>query len=166
MEEGRSSCIDHIIVNDKMKNNLNKASVCNTFNDISDHYLIILSCLNTTQDGYSILPKSERVKWSNRICSIKKDEIFSHNYFSVLFNEFENNDILISIDMVNKFLDSSYRIGNEIQAIVPTDLEGSAFHCPAYFKKLSHEKHIVYHKIKKFVFDLELNNIDEFLDLN
>ena len=163
---GRSSCIDHVIVNDKMKNYLNKASVCNTFNDISDHYPIILSCLNTSQDGYSILPKSKKVKWSNRICSTKKDAIFSHNYFSVLFDEFENNDDLRSIDMVNKFLDTSYRIGNEIQAIVPTDLEGSAFHCPAYIKKLSHEKHLVYHKIKKFVLDLELNNIDEFLDLN
>ena len=158
----RSSCIDHVIVNVKMKNYLNKASVCNTFNDISDHYPIILSCLNTSQDGYSILPKSKKVKWSNCICSITKDAIFSHNYFSVLFDEFENNDDLRSIDMVNKFMDTSYRIGNEIQAIVPTDLEGSAFHCPAYIKKLSHEKHLVYHKIKKFVLDLELNNIDEF----
>ena len=43
---GRSSCIDHVIVNDKMKNYLNKASVCNTFNDISDHYPIIFSCTN------------------------------------------------------------------------------------------------------------------------
>ena len=84
---------------------------------------IILSCLNTSKDGYSILPKSKKVKWSNRICSTKKDTIFSHNYFSVLFDEFENNDDLRSIDMVNKFLDTSYRIGNEIQGIVPTDLD-------------------------------------------
>jgi len=28
------------------------------------------------------------------------------------------------------------------------------------------KKHLIYHKIKKFTLDLELNNIDEFLDLN
>ena len=48
---------------------------------------------------------------------------FSLITISVLFDEFENNDDLRSIDMVNKFLDSSYRIGNEIQGIVPTDLD-------------------------------------------
>jgi len=149
-----------------MNKYLNKASVCNTFNDISDHYPAILSCLNTPEDGYSVLPKSKKVKWSNRMCRTKKDAIFSHNYFSALIDEFESNNELKSIDMVNKFMDTSIKIGNEIQAIVPTDLEGSAFHCPAYIKKLFHEKHLVYHKIKKFTLDLELNNIDEFLDLN
>ena len=163
---GRSSCIDHIIVNKKMKVYLNRASVCNTFNDISDHYPVILSCLNTSTEGFSILPTSKKAKWSNRICRIKRDSIFSHNYFSVLAEEFENNNELQSIDMVNKLLDTANIIGNEIQAIVPTDLEGSAFHCPAYIKKLSHEKHIAYRNIKKFTLDPNLNNIDEFLKLN
>ena len=163
---GRSSCIDYIIVNEKMKNYLNKASVCTTFNDISDHYPILLSCLKTSQDGFTILPASKKAKWSNRICRIKKDIIFSHNYFSVLEEEFEHNEDLKTSDMVNKFLDTANKIGNEIQAIVPTDLEGSAFHCPAYIKKLSHEKHLAYYNIKKFSLDPELNNIEEFINLN
>ena len=163
---GRSSCIDHIIINEEMKNYLNRASVCNTFNDISDHYPVILSCLNTSIDGFSILPTSKKVKWSNRICRIKKDDIFSHNYFSVLAEEFEHNDELKSIDMVNKLLDTANKVGNAIQAIVPTDLKGSAFHCPAFIKKLSHEKHIAYHNIKKFSLDPNLTNIEEFIQLN
>ena len=63
-------------------------------------------------------------------------------------------------------MDTSIKTDNEIQAIVPTDLEGSAFHCPAYITKLSPEKHLVYYKIKKLTLNLELNNIDAFLDLN
>ncbi len=87
---GRSSCIDHIIVNKKMKFYLNRASVCNNFNDISDHYFVILSCLNTSTEGFSIRSTTKKAKWSNRICRIKKDALFSHNYFSVLNEEFEN----------------------------------------------------------------------------
>ena len=39
-------------------------------------------------------------------------------------------------------------MGNEIQAIVPTDQKGSAFHCPYYIKIISHERYLIYHEIK------------------
>ena len=42
--DGRSSCIDHVLFNCKMKEYINMVSVCSTFNDISDHFPLIRSC--------------------------------------------------------------------------------------------------------------------------
>jgi len=38
--------------------------------------------------------------------------------------------------MVNKFLETANKIGDEIHARVPTDHQGSAFHCPGFIKLL------------------------------
>lgn len=42
---GHTSCIDHILANDKMMEFINQSSVCTSFNDLPDHFPIILSCL-------------------------------------------------------------------------------------------------------------------------
>ena len=42
---------------------------------------------------------------------------------------------------------------------------GSAFHCPYYIKKLSHEKHVEFYEIKNFSIGPNLENLDEFLNL-
>jgi len=34
---GTNSCIDYIVVKDKLRDYLNIVSVCNSYNDISDH---------------------------------------------------------------------------------------------------------------------------------
>jgi len=67
--------------------------------------------------------------------------------------------------MVNKFLETANKIGDEIHARVPTDHQGSAFHCPGFIKQLSHAKHSIYYKIKNFVLDDDLTNLDEFCKL-
>ena len=36
------------------------------------------------------------------MCKEKKNEIFSNNYFSILLNEFDDNEELSSNEMVNK----------------------------------------------------------------
>ena len=163
---GKNSCIDFIIVNDKMKGYLNIASVCNTFNDISDHFPLILSCKKESPDGFTTPTPEKQVKWSNRVCRSKSETIFSHNDFAILADEFEHNDNLNSNTMVNKFLDTANKVGKEIQAIVPTNLEGSAFHCPNHIKRLSHQKHLLYHRIKNFKLESDMSNLQIFLDLN
>jgi len=50
---GKNLCIDFIVFNDKMRDYLNIASVCNSFNDISDHFPLILSCKKTSPDGFT-----------------------------------------------------------------------------------------------------------------
>jgi len=164
--EGIKSCIDHILVNDQMNKYINKVSVCTSFNDISDHFPLLLSCKKDDSEGFHTPPPSKRIKWSSKICKEMKNEIYSNNLFSVLYDEFKNNEELNSSEMVNKFIDTANNIGDKIKARVPSDLKGTAFHCPYYIKKLSHEKHIAYNKIKKFTLNNELTNIDEFLELN
>jgi len=67
--------------------------------------------------------------------------------------------------MVNIIIESSNKVGDKVHARVPCNLKGSAFHCPYYIKKLSHEKHIAFYKIKKFSLDPNLENLDNFLNL-
>ena len=98
-------------------------------------------------------------------------DIFSHNLFSVLANDFvysNNNSFL-------KLLDTADKIGDDIGARIPSNLKGSPFHCPHYIKKLSHEKHTLY---KKLEFSMRTSSettvaltlfqarLDEFLALN
>ena len=163
---GKNSCIDFIVVNDKLRNYLNIASVCYSFNDISDHLPLILSCKKISPDGFVTPPRDKQIKWSNRICRDKREAIFSHNKFTCLLDEFEHNDNLDSNTMVKKLLDTANKIGDDIQARVPTNLQGSAFHCPAYIKKLSHEKHLFYKRIKNFKLRNDLSNLQEFCDLS
>eukprot|EP00833_Pecoramyces_ruminatium_P008357 jgi/Orpsp1_1/1182389/evm.model.c7180000081096.1 len=68
---------------------------------------------------------------------------------------------LTADEMVEKFINTSNNIGKDIKAFIPTDLKGSAFHCPFYIKKLSHEKHIAFQNIKPF-FNCE--NVDKYLE--
>jgi len=50
----------------------------------------------------------EDFKWSQHMCVIKsKNEIFSSNYFSILLNEFDDNEKLSSNEIVNKFIEMS-----------------------------------------------------------
>eukprot|EP00833_Pecoramyces_ruminatium_P010910 jgi/Orpsp1_1/1184942/evm.model.c7180000091668.1 len=130
--EGIKSCIDHILVNDQMNKYINKVSVCTSFNDISDHFPLLLSCKKDDSEGFHTPPPSKRIKWSSKICKEMKNEIYSNNLFSVLYDEFKNNEELNSSEMVNKFIDTANNIGDKIKARVPSDLKGTAFHCPYY----------------------------------
>ena len=85
--DGRSSCIDYVLFNCKMKEYINKVSVCSTFNDISDHFPLILSCKKDNSEGFRAPTPSRRFKWSQHMCNEEKNEIFSSNYFSILPND-------------------------------------------------------------------------------
>jgi len=148
-----------------MKEYINKVSVCSTFNDISDHFPLILSCKKDDSEGFRAPTPSRRFKWSQRMCNEKHNEIFSSNYFSILLNEFDDNKELSSNEMVNKFIETANKVGDKVHARVPCDLKGSAFHCPYYIKKLSHEKHVAFNEIKNFSLGSNLENLDEFLNL-
>jgi hypothetical protein len=66
--------------------------------------------------------------------------VFSYNYFSVLANEFETIKYYMSIDkMVDKFLDTSNKIGKSIKTFIPSKLKGPTFHCSSYIKNLIKE---------------------------
>ena len=58
---------------------------------------------------------------------IKKDAIFSHYCFPVLTEEFEHNDELKSINMVNKLFSTTNNVNNEIQTIVSINFENTSF---------------------------------------
>jgi len=94
--DGRSSCIDHLLFNCKMKEYINKVFVCSTFNDISDHFSLILSCKKDDSEGFRAPTHSRRFKWSQHMCNEKHNEIFLSNYFSILLNEFDDNKELRS----------------------------------------------------------------------
>ena len=67
--------------------------------------------------------------------------------------------------MVNKFIETANKVGDNVHARVPCDPKGSAFHCPYYnIKKLSHEKHVAFNEIKKFSLGPNLEKLDEFLN--
>ena len=163
---GRATCIDHVIINNKLKDYINKVSVCTSFNDLSDHFPLLISCPVTSPDDFITPPPSKTVKWSSQVCRQKNNVIFSHNYFSVLVNDLDSDNSASSSVMLNKFIDTANRVGDNIKARVPADLKGSAFHCPYEVKKLSHEKHLAFMRIKRFRLDSNLNNLDEFLELN
>ena len=58
---------------------------------------------------------------------------------------------LSSNEMVNKFIETANKVGDKVHARVPCDFKGSAFHCPYYIKKLSHEKHVAFNEIKRYI---------------
>ena len=59
--DGRSSCIDHVLFNCKKKEYINKVSLYSTFNDISDHFPLILSCTKDDSEGFrEFSPPEER----------------------------------------------------------------------------------------------------------
>ena len=62
---GKNSCIDFIVVNDKLRDYLNIASVCYSFNDISDHLPLILFCKKISPDGFVTPHRDKQIKWSN-----------------------------------------------------------------------------------------------------
>ena len=64
-----------------------------------------------------------------------------------------------------KFIETANIVGDKVHARVPCDIKGSAFHCPYYIKKLSHEKHVAFYKIIKFSLGPNLENLDDFLKL-
>jgi len=155
----RSSCIDHVIFNKSMATHVNKTSVCTSFFGISDHKPIIFSCKKTLSDDF--IRPTKTFKWSTHICNTKDSTIFSHNYFSVLAEDLDSHKNVLTADgMVNKFLETSTKVGKDIKAFVPSKLHGSAFHCPYFIKKLSHEKHNAYMNIKPF-FNCE--NVNDYL---
>jgi len=52
------------------------------------------------------------------------------DYFSILLNEFDDNEELSSNEMVNKFIETANKVGDKVHARVLCDLKGSVFHCP------------------------------------
>ncbi|OUM58039.1 hypothetical protein PIROE2DRAFT_16799 [Piromyces sp. E2] len=122
------------------------------FFGISDHKPILFPCNKSFSDDFNKSDKAS--KWSTHICNTKRSSILSHNYFSVLADELETkSNILTADDMVDKFLNTSEKIGKDINVFVPSKLSSSAFHCPYYIKKLSHEKPFS-----------NCANIDEYID--
>ena len=93
----------------------------------------------------------------------QKIQIFYHIIiFPILENDLDSHyNSLTADEMVEKFINTANNIGKDIKAFIPTNLKGSAFHCPYYIKKLSHEKHIVFRNIKPY-FNYE--NVDNYLE--
>jgi len=156
----RSSCIDHVIYNEALAAHFNKTSVCTSFYGISDHKPILLSCNKVLSDGF--IRPAKVSKWSTHICKTKNSDILSHNYFSILANDLDSHyNSLTADEMVEKFINTANNIGKDIKALIPSNLKGSAFHCPYYTKKLSHVKHIAFRNIKPY-FNCE--NVDNYLE--
>jgi len=65
-------------------------------------FLISFSCKKDDSEGFHAPTPFRRFKWSHHMCKEKKNEIFSNNYFSILLNEFDDNEELRSNEMVNK----------------------------------------------------------------
>ncbi|ORX49205.1 hypothetical protein BCR32DRAFT_288186 [Anaeromyces robustus] len=111
-----------------------------------------LAQLKTTNDFISPSP-SKTFKWSREVSK-----------------EFNSNNLFID-KMLSKFVQTSNKVEDSIKACIPSNLHGSLFHCPHcphcphYIKKLFHEKHIIYTKIKKFPINHDTSNISEFLNL-
>ena len=138
-----------------MAAHFNKTSVCTSFYGISDHKPIILSCNKVLSDGF--IRPAKVSKWSTHICKTKNSDILSHNYFSILANDLDSHyNSLTADEMVEKFINTANNIGKDIKAFIPTNLKGSAFHCPYYIKKLSHEKHIAFRN--------NCENVDNYLE--
>ena len=52
---GKNSCFDFRVINNKLRNYLNIASLCNFINDISDHLPLILFCKKKiSSDGFTM----------------------------------------------------------------------------------------------------------------
>jgi len=98
--------------------NINKVFVCSTFNDISDHFPLILSCKKDDSEGFCAPTPSRRFKWSQHMYNEKHNEIFSSNYFSILLNELDDNKKLSSNEMINKFIESANKVGDKVYARV------------------------------------------------
>ena len=84
--------------------------------------------------------------------------MFHHHLFHITTQFFLRANPTVNID---KFINTANNIGKDIEAFIPTNLKGSAFHCPYYIKKLSHEKHIAFRNIKLY-FNYE--NSDNYLE--
>ena len=67
---GRSSCIHNVLFNSKMKEYINKVSICSTFNDISDHFPLILSCKKDDSEDFRTPIPSRIFKWSQYMCNV------------------------------------------------------------------------------------------------
>jgi len=81
----------------------------------------------------------------------KNSDILSHNYFSISANDLDSHyNSLMADKMVENFINTANNIGKDIKAFIPINLKGSAFYCPYYIKKLSHEKHIAFRNIKPY----------------
>ena len=82
---GKNSCIDFIVVNDKLRNYLNIASVYATLlmTSLTIYHLFFL-VKKISPDGFVTPPRDKQIKWSNRICRDKREAIFSHNKFTCL----------------------------------------------------------------------------------
>ena len=74
-KDTRSSCIDHVIYNEALATHINKTSVCTSFYSISDHKLILLSCIKVLSDGF--IRPAKVSKWSTHIYKIKNSDILS-----------------------------------------------------------------------------------------
>ena len=137
--DGRSSCINHVLFNCKMQEYIIKVSVYSTFNDISDHFPLILPCQKDDSEGFHAPTPSRRFKWSQHMCKEKKNEILSNNYFSILLNEFDDNE-LSSNEMVNKFMETLKKQVIKFMLEFLVILKVQLTTCLYYIKKLSHEK--------------------------
>jgi len=113
-KSSKSSCNNHIIYNKAMIPHVHLSSACSFVNDISDHYPIFLSCNKNLSDGFNKPKKT--IKWSKHICSTQNTNILSHNYFSVLVNNFESKfDETSADDMVKEFINTSISVSKEIK---------------------------------------------------
>jgi len=63
--------------------------------------------------------------------------------------------------MTENFINTANNIEKDIKAFISTNLKGSAFHCPYFIKKLSHEKYIAFQNIKPF---FNCKNVDNYLE--
>jgi len=158
------SSIDFVIINDCMCEYIYKVSACNSFLNISDHLPLLLSCKKEDSEGFFTPSPSKTFKWSRKMCKSEGLNIEKHNYFTDLASDFLYNN-LDSNEMISKFVQTSNKVGDDVKARIPSNLPGSVFHCPHFIKKLSHEKHLRYVKIKNFTINHDASNISEFLEL-
>jgi len=107
------------------------SSTCSFAYDISEHYLIFLSCNNNLSDSFNKPKKT--FKWFKYICNTQNTSISSHNYFSILASNLESKfDETSADDMVKGFINTSINVGKEIKVFISSKFKGPDFHCPEY----------------------------------
>ena len=155
----RSSDIDHAVVNTKMLELISYARFVDSY-PLSDHKPLIIYNKEISSDSF-ITPKKV-VKWNRIKCRSASNTIFNNNIFSVLEDNYYNNNDQSTDTLVNNFISASFSLADKLN-ITSTEI------CKKPFFKLS-KKVFVLQKLKMNKFKLikkygNINDLDKFIQL-
>lgn len=153
------SDIDHAIVNQKMLELLSYARFIDDY-PLSDHKPLLLYNKTLPSDSFSFPKKF--VRWDRKKCISNADNIFNNNMFSVLEDNFLNGVDQSSDTLVKNFIDSTYKLADELQITSIGKVKKHSFKMSKKIYVLQKLKMNKYKLIKKHG---NLKNLDEFVRL-